>query len=259
MKVIVCVKHVPDSQANRHFTAEGTVERAEVDGLLCELDEHAVEQALRLVDDGLATEVVVLTMGPGAAEDAIRKALQMGADRGIHVMDDALPGSDVFATATVLAAAARREGFDLLLTGMASTDAWMSVVPALLAEYLDITQLTFASEVALQNGTVTIRRETEVSVDVVSGSLPAVLSVTDRIGEARYPSFKGIMAAKKKTVERVSLEDLGVDAQQVGSPVARTRVEEVVPRPPKGPGLRVNDDGQGGRELAAFLTARAGV
>jgi electron transfer flavoprotein beta subunit len=260
MRIVVCVKHVPDAQGDRTFRAEDhTTDRSAVDGLLSELDEYAVEEALKIKESGDA-EVVVLTMGPADAADAVRKALQMGADSGVHVSDDALHGSDAPATSRVLAAAVEKiaaEGqVDLLLAGMASTDGSMGVVPAMLAERLGWPQLTFASELTVEAGSARVRRDGDASTEVVEASLPAVVSVTDQINEPRYPSFKGIMAAKKKPVQTWSLADLGVDAGEVGLAAAWTRVEEVAARPPREKGEVVTDEGDGGARLAEFLTSR---
>ena len=259
MKIVVCVKYVPDAQAERTFDAtDNTTDRKGVDGLLSELDEYAVEEALKIAEGAADdAEVVVLTMGPQDAEQAIRKSLQMGASSGVHVLDDALHGSDAPATSLVLAKAVEKiGGADLVLTGMASTDAAMSVVPAMLAERLGLPQVTFASEVTLDGGSVTIRRDGDASTESITASLPALVSVTDQINEPRYPSFKGIMAAKKKPVETWSLADLGVDAGQVGLDAAWTKVSTFTKRPPREQGQVVPDEGDGGAKLAEFLTAR---
>jgi electron transfer flavoprotein beta subunit len=257
MKIVVCVKHVPDAQADRTFSAEdSTTDRAGVDGLLSELDEYAVEEALKLKESADA-EVIALTMGPADAADAVRKSLQMGADAGVHVLDDALHGSDAPATSLVLAEAINKIGsVDLVLTGMASTDGSMSVVPAMLAERLGLPQVTFASELAVDAGVARIRRDGDASTETIEASLPAVVSVTDQINEPRYPSFKGIMAAKKKPVDTWSLADLGVDAGQVGLAAAWTAVEEFTARPPRTAGEVVTDEGDGGTRLAEFLASR---
>ncbi|WP_026875356.1 electron transfer flavoprotein subunit beta/FixA family protein [Jiangella gansuensis] len=258
MKIVVLVKHVPDATADRTFDpADNTTDRTGVDGLLSELDEYAVEEALKIVDAGDAVEVVALTMGPEGAADAVKKALQMGATSGVHVVDDALHGSDALATAQVLAAAVRKVGdVDLVLTGMASTDGGMSVVPAMLAEYLDLPHVGFVGEVTASESSVTCRRDGEVASETVEAALPAIVSVTDQINEPRYPSFKGIMAAKKKPVETWSLADLGVDAGAVGLDAALSVVREVAKRPERTQGEVVTDDGDGGVKLAEFLAAR---
>ena len=259
MKIVVCVKYVPDAQGERTFSSDNTTDRQGTDGLLSELDEYPVEEALKLVesDDG---EVVVLTMGPADAADAVRKSLQMGAHSGVHVLDDALHGSDAPATSLVLAKAIEKIGesgaVDLVLTGMASTDGSMSVVPAMLAERLGLPQVTFASELEVTDGRVTIRRDGDASTETIESSLPALVSVTDQINEPRYPSFKGIMAAKKKPVETWSVADLGVEASQVGLDAAWTKVTEFTERPPREQGQVVTDEGDGGVKLAEFLTGR---
>jgi electron transfer flavoprotein beta subunit len=257
MKIVVCVKYVPDAQAERTFNAsDNTTDRTGVDGLLSELDEYAVEEALRLAESGDG-EVVVLTMGPADAEQAIRKSLQMGAHSGVHVVDDALHGSDAPATSLVLAKAIEKIGdVDLVLTGMASTDGTMSAVPAMLAERLGLPQVTFASEVTVDGSEVTIRRDGDASTETITATLPALVSVTDQINEPRYPSFKGIMAAKKKPLETWSLADLGVDAGQVGLDAAWTTVDSFAQRPPRQQGQVITDEGDGGVKLAEFLTAR---
>lgn len=257
MNIVVCVKYVPDAQSERGFDAsDNTTDRENVDGLLSELDEYAVEEALKLVEAGEG-EVTVLTIGPEQAADAVKKALQMGADKGVHVSDEAIGGSDAPATSLVLAAAIRKIGaVDLVLTGMASTDGSMSVVPAMLAERLGLPQVTFASELTVEGDTVTIRRDGDVASETITASMPALVSVTDQINEPRYPSFKGIMAAKKKPVEQWSLADLGVDASQVGLGAAWTKVQDVTKRPPRQQGTIVPDEGDGGAKLAEFLAAQ---
>jgi electron transfer flavoprotein beta subunit len=257
MKIVVCVKHVPDAQGDRRFAEDATVDRAGVDGLLSELDEYAVEEALRIAGERDGSTVTVVTVGPEKATDAVRKSLQMGADAGVHVLDPALHGSDAFATSLVLAAAVRTVEFDLVLTGMASTDAGMSVVPAMLAERLGLPQVTFAGSLRIDGdgpgATVTIERDGDTSTEVVVSALPAVVSVTDQINEPRYPSFKGIMAAKKKPVSTLSLAELGVSPADVGAAAAWTAVEGVTRRPPRQAGTVVRDEGDGGARLVEFL------
>lgn len=260
MNIVVCVKYVPDAQAERTFNAsDNTTDRENVDGLLSELDEYAVEEALKIVEAGDG-EVTVLTVGPDAAADAIKKALQMGAHKGVHVNDDAIHGSDAIATSLVLAEAVKKIGadtaVDLVVTGMASTDGTMGVVPAMLAERLGLPAVTFASELTVEGSTATIRRDGDASTQTITATLPALVSVTDQINEPRYPSFKGIMAAKKKPVEQWSLADLGVDASQVGLDAAWTKVESFAARPPRSQGEIVADEGDGGSKLAAFLSER---
>jgi electron transfer flavoprotein beta subunit len=262
VRIVVCVKYVPDAQAQRRFTeSDHTVDRVGVDGLLSELDEYAVEEALRLAEAGDRAEstVIVLTVGPQQAADALRKSLQMGADEAVQVLDDGLHGSDAPATARVLAAAIGRMEYDLVLTGMASTDAGMSVVPAMLAEYLGLPQVTLANELTIEGdgagAIVRIVRDGEVQAEVIESRLPALVSVTDQINDPRYPSFKGIMAAKKKPFQTWTLADLGVDAGDVGLANAWTSVLTVVARPPRQAGQVVTDQGEGGAQLVEFLAA----
>ena len=259
MNIVVCVKYVPDATADRKFEDDFTVDRVGVDGLLSELDEYAVEQALQFREkrEGEDIEITALTVGPEKAVDAVRKALQMGADKGVHVVDDAIAGSDYIATSLVLAKAIEKIGADLVVCGMASTDASGSVVPAMLAERLGMPQVTLASVIESQGDQVRIKRDNEGSTEVIGATLPIVLSVTDQSGEARYPSFKGIMAAKKKPLETFSLSDLGVDAGQVGLSVAWSQVEDTTERPPRTAGEIVTDeDGSGADALVGFLASK---
>ncbi len=254
MKIAVCVKYVPDATSDRSFVGDAnTTDRENVDGLLCELDEYAVEEALKIVEAGEG-EVTVICMGPPQASEAVKKSLQMGADKAVHISDPALSGSDAVGTATVLAAAIKKIGpVDLVITGMASTDGTGSVVASMLAELLQLPQVTFASELTIEGDSVTMRRDGDLATEIVQAKLPAVVSVTDQINEPRYPSFKGIMAAKKKPVESLTLADLGVDPATVGLAGAWTQVAEANKRPPRQQGLIVSDDGAGGDVLAQFL------
>lgn len=254
MNIVVCVKYVPDAQSERGFNEDNTTDRDGVDGLLSELDEYAVEQALQIAESGEG-EVTVLTIGPADAAEAVKKSLQMGADKGVHISDDAIAGSDAPATSLILAEAIKKIGSpDIVLTGMASTDGTMGVVPAMVAERLGLPQVTMASELTVEGGTAKMRRDGDAASETVEASLPALISVTDQINEPRYPSFKGIMAAKKKPVEEWSLADLGVDAGQVGLANAWTSVESTTKRPPREQGTIVTDEGDGGSKLAEFLT-----
>jgi electron transfer flavoprotein beta subunit len=259
MKIAVCVKYVPDATAARTFSADQTVDRVGVDGVLSELDEYAVEQALQIKDAGDAetTEVVAITLGPEVARAAILKSLQMGADGGVHVLDDAAHGSDAIATSLILAKVVAAQDADLVICGMASTDGSMSVVPAMLAERLGLPQVTFASELTIDGGTVRARRDGDVATETVEAVGKVLVSVTDQANEPRYPSFKGIMAAKKKPVETMTLAELGVDPGQVGAGAAWTQVETIVPRPPRSAGTVVaDDDGSGADALVEFLAAQ---
>ena len=253
--IVVAVKYVPDATADRKFNSDNTVDREGVDGLLSELDEYAVEQALQIIEAGEG-EVTVLTVGPADAAEAVRKALQMGADKGVHVLDDAIHGSDVFATAKILAEAIKKIDHDLVLFGMGSTDGAAGVVPSLVADLLGEPALTFGGKLEFDGSTVKISRDGDFATIDVEASTPAVVSVTDQTDEARYPSFKGIMAAKKKEVTEWSLSDLGLDAGSVGLDAAWTQVEDTEPRPPRTAGEIVTDEGDGGAKLVEFLASK---
>ncbi|MEW2347266.1 electron transfer flavoprotein subunit beta/FixA family protein [Streptomyces sp. NPDC006684] len=256
LRIVVCVKYVPDATGDRHFAGDLTLDREDVDGLLSELDEYAVEQALQVADAADDAEITVLTVGPEDAKDALRKALSMGADKGIHVEDDGLHGTDVFGTSLVLARAIEKAGYDLVVCGMASTDGTMGVLPALLSERLGVPQVTLLSEVGVEGGVVTGRRDGDAASEQLEAQLPAVVSVTDQSGEARYPSFKGIMAAKKKPVESWDLEDLGIEAGEVGLEGSWSKVEDAAARPARSAGTIVTDEGEGGKQLAEFLAGQ---
>jgi electron transfer flavoprotein beta subunit len=256
LNIVVCVKQVPDSWAEKKLDpADFTLDRASADPVLNELDEYGVEEALRLKEahDG---EVTVLCMGPDKAAETIRKALSMGADKAVHIVDDALKGSDAIATSAALAAAVDRLSPDLVILGSESTDARMSVVPAMLAERLAWPQMTYANKVEADpaGGTLTIHRLTDDGFDTVESSLPAVVSVVEKINEPRYPSFKGIMAAKKKPVETLALSDLGLDAATVGLGGAWSTVNDAQVSPPRQAGTVITDEGDAGTKVAEFLT-----
>jgi len=249
MKIAVCVKQVPDTWAEKKLSdSDKTLDRESVDGVMNELDEYAVEEAL-LIKEANDGEVVAVSMGPDKAEETVRKALQMGADSGIHIVDDSLAGSDSVATAKTLAATLKDQGYDLIIFGSESTDARMSVVPAMVAELLDLPQLTFASKVSVDGDAVTIQRQADYGYDEVQASTPAVISVVEKINEPRYPSFKGIMAAKKKPLESVAAPS----GEPVGLASARTEILEFAERPPKAAGVKIEDDGTGGVKVADFL------
>ena len=256
MKIVVLVKHVPDPTTTWRFADDRTLDRAAVDGRLSELDEYAVEQAVSLVEKGMPATITYLTMGPPRAADALRKALAIGGDDAVHVCDDALHGSDALATSLVLARAVERIGFDLVVCGMASTDAQMSVLPAMLAERLGVAQVTFAGALTVADGAVTIRRDGSATSDEVAGTLPAVVSVTDQTGEARYPSFKAIMAGRKKPLTTWTLADLGIEPAAVGLAGAATSVHSVAAQPPRQAGAVIVDEGDVAVQVADFLVAR---
>jgi electron transfer flavoprotein beta subunit len=253
MKILVLAKYVPDATGERSFAADGTVDRASSDGLLSELDEHAVEQALQIADERDDVEVVIMTLGPDDAADAIKRALQMGASAGIHIVDDPVHGSDALATSAIVAEAIKKAEPDLVICGMASTDGTMGVIPAMIAERLSWPAVTLGATLSLVDDRVTIRRDDDVASYTIEAGLPAVVSVTDQSGEARYPSMKGILAAKKKPVETWTLSDLGIDAASVGLDAAWSKVLQTTPRPPKEPG-RVVQEEDGPAAFVDFLT-----
>jgi electron transfer flavoprotein beta subunit len=254
MKIVVLAKHVPDATGERTFAADGTVDRASSDGLLSELDEYAVEQALQVADERDEVEVVVMTLGPEDAADAIKRALQMGASAGVHIIDDAVHGSDALATSAILAEAIKNAAPELVICGMASTDGTMGVIPAMIAERLGWPAVTLGATLSVADDHVTIRRDDDVASFTIEASLPAIVSVTDQCGEARYPSMKGILAAKKKPVETWTLADLGIEAASVGLDAAWSKVILTTPRPPKEPG-RVVQEENGASALIDFLAA----
>ncbi|GIJ71271.1 electron transfer flavoprotein subunit beta/FixA family protein [Virgisporangium ochraceum] len=256
MKIVVLVKHVPEPTAEWRLADDGTLDRGAVDGRLSELDEYAVEQALRLVEAGAATDVTHLTMGPARAVDALRKALAMGGDRGVHVLDDAIHGSDAVATSLVLATAVRKAGCDLVLCGMAATDGEMSVVPVMVADRLGVPVVTHAVALRADGADLAVRRETDEVTEEVAVAVPAVVSVTDRSGEARYPSFRNIVMAKKKPVTTWSLADLGLPPERVGAAASATAVRAARPRPPREAGTVITDEGDAAVRLAEFLIAQ---
>ncbi|MEI6373314.1 MAG: electron transfer flavoprotein subunit beta/FixA family protein [Actinomycetes bacterium] len=256
MKILVCIKQVPDSWADKKLSPEdSTLDRASVDRVLNELDEYAVEAALQLTE-AHGGDVTVLTMGPEDAAEALRRALSMGADAGIHLIDDGLSGTDAVGTSYALAQVLQSREFDLVIFGSESTDARMSVVPAMVAERLSLPQLTFAGKVEVDGGTVRIQRVTDYGYDEVEASTPALVSVVEKINEPRYPSFKGIMAAKKKPVEKLTLADAGIDASQVGLAQAWSAVDSFAARPPREKGTIVEDGGDGGAKIAEFLSTQ---
>ncbi|MGY1739898.1 MULTISPECIES: electron transfer flavoprotein subunit beta/FixA family protein [unclassified Blastococcus] len=256
MNIVVLVKQVPDSGTQRSLDpSDNTVARASADNVVNEIDEYAIEEALQ-VRDREGGEVTVLTVGPAGATDAIRKALSMGADKAVHVVDDAIHGSCAIQTSAVLAAALQQIEYDLILTGATSTDGLMAVMPALLAERLGVPQVSGARKLTVADGKVQVERQTDGGYWALEAPLPAIVSTWDTINEPRYPSFKGIMAAKKKPVETKSLADLGVDAGSVGLGTATSQVLDFAGRPPKGEGVKVPDEGDGAQKFVDFLAGQ---
>jgi electron transfer flavoprotein beta subunit len=255
MKIVVLVKQVPDSGAERSLRADdNTVERASANNVINEMDEYAIEEALR-IKEAQGGEVVILTMGPDRATESIRKALSMGPDAAVHVIDDALHGSCAVATSKVLAKAIEMQNADLVLCGAESTDGRVQVMPHMLAERLGLAAVTGARKLTVEGGSLTAERQTDEGYEVVTAPTPAIVSVWDTINEPRYPSFKGIMAAKKKPVTTLGLADLGIDAGEVGFDGATSTVLEHAARPPRQGGNTVADDGDGGAKLVEYLAA----
>jgi electron transfer flavoprotein beta subunit len=257
VNIVVCVKRVPDTAADKKLDPHDfTLDRESVDSIMNPVDEYAVEEALRLKEAN-GGEVTILTMGPeGAEKNAVRKALALGADRGVLVRDDRLHGSDAMATAVVLAAALGGLEFDLVITGSESTDARTSLVPQALAQHLGIPGLTNAKKVEVEGGSIAIHREEEGGYSVVECDLPVLVSVVKGINEPRYPSLKGIMGAKQKPLEARSADDVGVEATAAGLDGSKTEVLAAEPLPPKAKGTIIVDEGDAAVKLADFLQER---
>ncbi len=256
MNIVVLVKQVPDTATERKLNADDkTLDRAASDGVINELDEYAIEEAL-LLKEKHGGEVTILTMGPDQATDSIRKALSMGADKAVFVNDDALHGSDAVQSAYALAQALGTIEFDLVVLGSESTDARTGVMGAALAEYLGLPQLTLAGKVDVDGSAIKIQRQTDYGYDVVEAQLPAVVSVVEKINEPRYPSFKLIMQAKKKPVDKKSAADAGIDTGRVGLANATTETVDFAAAPPRAAGTIVKDEGDGGTKAADFLAEK---
>jgi electron transfer flavoprotein beta subunit len=257
VNIVVLVKQVPDTYSERKLRSDGTLDRDATDSVLDEINERAVEAALQLKEAHDGSEVTVLTMGPDRATDAIRKALSMGADKAVHLSDEALAGSCAVQTARALAKAIGTvEGVDLVVAGNEASDGRSAAVPAMVADVLGLPSLTHAREITVDGSTVTVKRETDDGITTLTAELPAVVSVGEKINEPRYPSFKGIMAAKKKPVATIGLVDAGIDASEVGLAAALSTVTSSQPKPPKSAGEKVEDEGDGGSKIAAFLVSQ---
>jgi electron transfer flavoprotein beta subunit len=257
VKIVVCVKQVPATTAEKRYTADLRLDRAASEAVINPLDEYAIEQALRLQEAGAVESVGFLSMGPEQAAEALRRALAMGGDDATLVTDEALAGADEWATARVLAAALDRLAPDVALMGMASDDARGSLVPGAVAALRGLPLLSYGSELRIEGAVARIRRLTAAGFDVIEAPLPVVASVTDQIGEPRYASLKGIMAAKRKPMETWSLADLGLSPSDLHG-AALTRVVEVRKPEAKPPTERVenvSDDVAVGR-IADWLAAR---
>jgi electron transfer flavoprotein beta subunit len=252
MKIAVCVKQVPEAAHRRMDPSTKRLDRSG-EGALNAFDANAVEEALRLKESGGDGEVVVVSMGPEKAVDALRKALAMGADRAVLVSDDGAAGSDLVATSRVLAAALERESADLVLFGQYAADSEGAVLWAAVAERLRRPLVSQVAELTVEGESLTGRRQTEFGYDVIRAPLPAVVAVADSINEPRYPSLKGIMGAKKKQQDVLSLADLGVEA---GEAASRTSVLALGDPPPRGDSRKVEDDGNAAAEIVDFLAEK---
>jgi electron transfer flavoprotein beta subunit len=256
MNIVVLVKQVPDTEGDRRLNPDDkTVDRAAVDPVINYIDEFAIEEGL-LLKEAHGGEVTILTVGPERATESIRKALSMGADKAVHVLDDAIHGSDVIATAKVIAKALGSVEWDIAIAGSEATDARGSVVPAALAEILGVPQLTQIRKLDIDGTSITAERRTDTGYEKIEASTPAVVSVIEKINDPRYPSFKGIMAAKSKPIAVKSLGDLGLDAGEVGLANSWTAVESFENAPPRQAGQVVKDEGDGGAKIADYLAGK---
>ena len=259
MRIICPVKRVPDTAANKVIDPDDkTLDRDAGEAILNPNDEYSIEEAMRL-KEAHGGEVIALCMGPEQAQTTVRKALSYGLDGAIQITDAGIHGSDAAATARVLAAALKDEEFDLVIMGNQSSDARSMLLPAMLAEYLDLPALTYVRKLEIDGTKLTAQRETSSGYVVVETEGPAVVSVVEAINEPRYPSFKGIMAAKSKPLTTKALADIGVDAGEVGLDNSWTAIVEATPRPPKQAGEKVEDDGSGtvgAQALAEFLATK---
>jgi electron transfer flavoprotein beta subunit len=253
MKIAVCVKHVPEGHSRLDPSSKRLDRSGE--GALNHFDANAVEEALRLKGDSDA-EVVVVSLGPAKAADSLRKALAMGADRAVLVSDDAAAGSDLLATSKVLAKALERENADLVLFGQQASDGDGAVLWAAVAERLQRPVVSQVAELKLQDGSLRLKRQTEFGYDVIEAPLPAVVAVSDAINEPRYPSLKGIMGAKKKPFETLSLADVGIDAGDAGEAGSKTEVLALGEPPSRGDARKIEDDGSAAQQIVDFLTEK---
>jgi electron transfer flavoprotein beta subunit len=254
MKIAVCVKQVPEG--TRRLDPQTKRLDRSGEGALNAFDAHAVEEALRLRERTGEGEVVLVSMGPPRAMDALRKALAMGADRAILVSDDALVGSDLVGTSAVLAAVLERESPDLVLFGQQAADGDGAVMWAAVAERLQRPVISQAAELSVTDGTIRGKRQTEYGYDVIDAPLPAVVAVSDAINEPRYPSLKGIMGARSKPQRSVSLSELGVEAGAVGEAGSRTVVQALNDPPPRGDTVKIEDDGSAAEKIVEYLAEK---
>lgn len=246
MQVVVCVKQIPDPAGTQTLDPESHLLVRPDEQVLDDTDRYGVEMGLQIAQEHGGT-VTLVSMGPKGSMQGIRQALAMGADQAVVVDDESLKGADALTTARVLAAAIGRRDFDLVIAGTESTDGYAGVMPQMLAELLDVPALTYATQVAAGEGKVTIDRQTTAGYDVVEASLPAVVTVTAGVVEPRYPTFKGIMDAKKKEVEELTASDLGVDTELL------QKVTAVEAAPEREAGAKIEDEGEAHLAIVELL------
>jgi len=254
MKIAVCVKQIPEGSGRINPETKRLDRSGE--GALNPFDANAVEEALRLRDAAGESEVVLVSMGPARAQDALRKALAMGADRAVLISDDAAAGADLVATSYALAKALARESADLILFGQQAGDSDGAVLWAAVADRLRLPVVSQAAEVTHEDGKVTVKRQTEFGYDVIEAPLPAVVAVSDAINEPRYPSLKGIMGAKSKPQETLSLVELGVEPERAGEHGSRTQVYALGEPPARGESKKIDDDGNAAQAIVDFLAEK---
>ena len=257
MKIVALIKQVPDYGERKLSDSDQTLDRDGTEAVIDEINERTVEAALQLKEANDGSEVVVVCMGPDRATDAIRKALSMGADSAVHLSDEAIHGSCAVQTAKALTKVVGTvDGWDLVVAGEQASDGQIGAVPAMVADLLGVPALTHAVELTVDGSTVTVKRETDDGVTHLTAALPVVVSIGEKANEPRYPSFKGIMAAKKKPVETLDLAGAGIDASEVGLANALTTVTSAAPKPPKQAGEKVTDEGDGGQKIAEYLVGQ---
>ena len=252
--IAVLVKHVPDTWSEKSLESDFTLQREGVDEVLDEVNEFAVEQALRLKDQLEGAEVVAVSVGPDRSTEALRKAIAMGCDRAILVSDEAIAGADALGTTWVLTNALNTiDDLKLIVCGSGSSDGAMGVIPGLLSEYRQIPALTYCVESSIEGEKLTAKRVTNAGETVLSSSLPAILSITDKAASPRFPNFKSLAAAKKAEIPPLTLADLGVEPTQVGLNYSATVVRSGEVHPPREQGEMIYDHGQGAAAIADYL------
>jgi electron transfer flavoprotein beta subunit len=256
VKVVVCVKEVPDASAPKRIDPQSYRLDRSVPGALNEFDTHAIEEGLQLKETGGEGEVVAVLMGPERAADSLRKALALGADRAVHIVDEALAGSDLVATSKALAKAIEREEPGLVLFGQQAGDSDGAVLWAAVADRLSLPVVSQAASLEIADGKVKVKRQTEYGYDVIEAPTPCVIAVSDAINEPRYPSLKGIMGAKKKPQDTVTVAELGLESSEVGEAGSRTEVYALGEPPPRGESTRIEDDGNAAEAIVEYLTEK---